>query len=387
MKKFILGIVLCVLIWIAPLAFTLVGIIVWGDSGFYDAKGWFITAFISVLVLLISKEHCYNLLFKGRREKDYDEFGNAKSKHIKNLSKEEQDAIDMQSRLDVERILPTSVAEKIVKKGSTTPEKDLAKLIGMNDVKNKLTELSARMEFEYKYNSGASKKEKKNSMSGRHFCFYGSAGTGKTTVARIITGFLYRYGYIKKNKVVEVDGNFLKSGADTSRKVQLVIQKAYDGVLFIDEAYVLCEGAYGDEAIATLIKEMEDNRDRFICILAGYTKDMNKLLDSNTGFKSRIKEYLNFPDYSIEDMKQIFQVMANEQNFYVDKGAFDNLEIRLEKEKKLKTFGNGRTVRNVLDEAIDKHAVNFIQKKIPAEKKFAICKEDVSTAVKLNGIT
>jgi hypothetical protein len=211
--------------------------------------------------------------------------------------------------------------------------------------------------------------------------------THNTTVARIVTGFLYQYGYIKKNKVVEVDGNFLKAGADTAKKVQYVTQIAYGGVLFIDEAYVLCEGAYGNEAVATLIKEMEDNRDRFVCILAGYTKDMNALLDSNTGFKSRIKEYLNFPDYSIEDMKEIFTMMAHQQNFTVSKEALDNLEVRLDKEKKLKTFGNGRTVRNVLDESIDRHSLNYVQKKIPENMKFCICKEDVSTSIRLNGIT
>ena len=211
--------------------------------------------------------------------------------------------------------------------------------------------------------------------------------THNTTVARIITGFLYQYGYIKKNKCVEVDGNFLKAGSETATKVKMITQYAYDGVLFIDEAYVLCEGAYGNEAVATLIKEMEDNRDRFICILAGYTKDMNRLLDSNTGFKSRIKEYLNFPDYSIPEMKDIFMSMANSNGFAVADKALDNLEIRLGKEKQLKTFGNGRTVRNLLDEALDKHSLNYVSKQIPENDRYRICGKDVSVKIKNNGIT
>lgn len=380
MKKFILGLLLCILIWTSPLVFLLLGVVTYN-------KIYFIIAFVCLLILLVTKKFCSNLLYKGRQEKDYDEFGRSKRKQIQNLSRAEQDAIDLQNVADMERLLSTPVIKKITKKGSENPKKDLENMIGLTDVKQKVLEMSARMEFERQCNKKKKKKDQINSMSGRHMVFYGSAGTGKTTVNKIITGFLYEYGYIKKNKVVEVDGNFLKSGADTAKKVKYVTQIAYDGVLFIDEAYVLCEGAYGNEAVATLIKEMEDNRDRFTCILAGYTKDMNILLDSNTGFKSRIKEYLNFPDYSIEEMKEIFTNMAHEQNFVVSKEALDNLEIRLAKEKKLKTFGNARTVRNVLDESIDKHSLNYIQKKIPENTRFYLCGEDVATNIKLNGIT
>lgn len=380
MKKFILGLILCILIWTAPLVFLFLGVTTYN-------KTYFIIAFVCLLILLVTKKPCSNLLSSGRQEKDYDEFGRSKRKQIQNLSRAEQDAIDLQNVADMERLLSTPVIKKITKKGSENPKKDLENMIGLNDVKQKVLEMSARMEFEKQCNKGKKKKDRISSMSGRHMVFYGSAGTGKTTIARIITGFLYEYGYIKKNKIVEVDGNFLKAGADTAKKVKYVTQIAYDGVLFIDEAYSLYEGAYGNEAVATLIKEMEDNRNRFVCILAGYTKDMNILLDSNTGFKSRIKEYLNFPDYSIEDMKEIFINMAHEQNFVVSKEAIDRLEIRLAKEMKLKTFGNGRTVRNILDESIDKHSLNYIQKKIPENTKFYLCGEDVSTNINLNGIT
>lgn len=141
-------------------------------------------------------------------------------------------------------------------------------------------------------------------------------------------------------------------------------------MLFIDEAYTLADGLYGKEAVATLIKEMEDNKERFVCILAGYTKEMDKMLDSNTGFKSRIKEYINFPDYTTEEMKAIFTNMANDIGFIVTSDALDNFEIRLVKEKQLKTYGNARTARNLLDEAIDKHTLNYAEEKY--QKKISL---------------
>jgi len=296
----------------------------------------------------------------------YDEFGVSKKKSYKNLTRKEREAMDLQKMADMERLISTSVLKKIVKKGSENPDEDLNRLIGIEPVKEKTNEMVARMKFEQASMNAQEKKDKKKgknmgSMSGRHMVFYGSPGTGKTTVARIITGFLYKYGYIKENKYVEIDGNFLKAGAESGTKTKMICQKAFDGVLFIDEAYAIVEGTgeYGREVIATLIKEMEDNRERFIVILAGYKEDMNRLLMTNEGFKSRIKEYLQFPDYTTPEMVEIFELMANEQNITVTPAAIENLEIRVENERKLSTFGNGRTARNVLDEAIDKHALNY----------------------------
>lgn len=218
--------------------------------------------------------------------------------------------------------------------------------------------------------------------------FYGSPGTGKTTVARIITGFLYQYGYIKENKCIEVDGNFLKAGSDTATKTELVIRQAFGGVLFIDEAYALLESGdgSGEQAVATLIKRMEDSRDRFILILAGYTNEMKRLLEANPGFESRIKEYLVFPDYDDMEMRQIFAHMANEQNFVVKDEAYEAFDERVLKERKLKSFGNGRTARNILDETIDRHALNFMDGRISSEDKYKICEPDISRTVKRNGI-
>lgn len=114
-----------------------------------------------------------------------------------------------------------------------------------------------------------------------------------------------------------------------------------------------------------------------------FLQDMNRLLEFNTGFKSRIREYLNFPDYSIPEMQEIFCSMAHSQNFAVSGDALKMLEVRLDKERQLRTFGNGRTVRNVLD----RHSLNIVSGKLPPSERFRICNDDISTVVQRNGIT
>lgn len=335
----------------------------------------------------ILKKPLQKLRFKLREEVEYDEFGLSKTKgKYEYLSKAEKDQIDLQKTADMERVMNSSVTKKMTKKGSLHPQKDMDNLIGLLPVKEKMEEMVARMQFEQMINKGKKKKDRQNSMSGRHMVFYGSPGTGKTTVARIITGFLYEYGYINENKCVEVDGNFLKAGSDTALKTELVIRQAYGGVLFVDEAYSLMDSGDGSgkEAIASLIKQMEDNRDRFILILAGYTNEMKYLLEANPGFDSRIKEYLDFPDYDEEEMMQIFESMAKQQGFSVDESAYDAFNERVRKERRLASFGNGRTARNILDETMDKHALNFVRNVIPQTAKYIICEPDISRNLKRN---
>lgn len=337
---------------------------------------------------LIARKPLQELRIECRRDVEYDEFGLSKTKgRYEYLSKAEKDQIDLQKTADMERVMNTSVMKKMTKQGSKDPRKDMDELIGLIPVKTKMEEMVARMQFESMTNSKKKKKEKKeNGMSGRHMVFYGAPGTGKTTVARILTGFLYQYGYIKENKCVEVDGNFLKAGQDTALKTELVIRQAYGGVLFVDEAYSLMDSmdGTGREAIATLIKQMEDNRDRFILILAGYTEEMKYLLNANPGFESRIKEYLDFPDYNDDEMLQIFTMMAKQSNFTVAEEAIDPFFERISKERRLKSFGNARTARNILDETIDKHAFNYVKGIIPKQAQYVICEPDVSRNLKRN---
>lgn len=358
-----------------------------------------VAIFIATLMQwVVLKRPLSNMRQKAIQDNEYDENGVSKKKSYENLTRSEREQMDLQKVAQMEALLSSSVLQKIKKKGSENPEKDLAALIGIQAVKTKTTEMVARMKFERDSKKGKRKNAGGSSMSGRHMVFYGSAGTGKTSVARIIAGFLYQNGYIKENKCVEIDGNFLKAGEDSATKTRMIIQKAYGGVLFIDEAYTIIDGSggYGKEVVATLIKEMEDNRDKLIIVLAGYKDDMKRLLDANEGFKSRIKEYLEFPDYNTQEMKEIFTAMAHSEGFVVSEEALSNFEIRCNKERKLSSFGNGRTARNILDEALDKHALNYGQGRLTRkgfdskgkeiilenkENKFVLCGCDVSTTL------
>ena len=336
--------------------------------------------YLAFVIPLLFTKLLFEARIKLRNIVDYDEFGVSKKYgKYERMSAKEKKVIDMQKMADMERILSSSQIKKLTHKGSEDPFKDMKKLIGLRNVKDKMNEMVARMEFE--------RSSKKMQISSKHMAFLGSPGTGKTTVARIMTGFLYRNKYIKKNKCVEVDGNFLKSStsADTAIKTELIIREALGGVLFIDEAYALVEGSdgIGEQAVATLIKAMEDRKGEFVLILAGYTNEIKKLIQSNPGFESRIKDFMVFQDYNNEELKEIFVNMARDNNFVVDANALDKLEERFERERNLSSFGNGRTARNILDECIDKHAFNFKNKEIGIADKFKITEKDVNVYPKV----
>ena len=336
--------------------------------------------YLAFAIPLLFTKLLFEARIKLRNIVDYDEFGVSKKYgKYERMSAKEKKVIDMQKMADMERILSSSQIKKLTHKGSEDPYKDMKKLIGLRNVKDKMNEMVARMEFE--------RSSKKMQISSKHMAFLGSPGTGKTTVARIMTGFLYKNKYIKKNKCVEVDGNFLKSStsADTAIKTELIIREALGGVLFIDEAYALIEGSdgIGEQAVATLIKAMEDRKGEFVLILAGYTNEIKKLIQSNPGFESRIKDFLVFQDYNNEELKEIFINMARDNNFVVDANALDKLEERFERERNLSSFGNGRTARNILDECIDKHAFNFKNKEIGIADKFRITEKDVNVYPKV----
>ena len=321
-------------------------------------------------------------LFKGanvwyeqaKYDKNVDAFGMTSSFDYSKLSDKERKEYDKQRKEEMNRVLSDSTVRKATHPGSKNPEEDMAALSGMDDVKEKINEIVARANYD-------KQQGKKGEGFSSHYIFYGAPGTGKTTFARILTGFLYKNKIIKKNQCIEVDGNLLKASApgEGGLKAEILVKNAIGGVLFIDEAYSMAEG-YGNEAVDTLIKLMEDMRGQFVLILAGYTKPMAKLLSTNPGFRSRIKDYLEFPDYTAEEAEQIFKSMAKKAGLAVSKEGMQRFRERYELEKQSEDFGNARTVRNILDEAISKHALRISRNK--KAKPSLLTSEDINVEIR-----
>lgn len=234
---------------------------------------------------------------------------------------------------------------------------DLNSLIGLHSVKSTIDGFVSIIELNRKLN--------RMPDFNMHMIFKGNAGTGKTTVARLLAEIYYNLGYIKRNKLVEVQsqdliGEFL---GQTGPKTQAVIDSALDGVLFIDEAYSIMEhngtnASYSAECVATLLKAMEDYQGRLIIIFAGYTEEMKKFRDLNPGLKSRIGYEIDFDDYSLDELVQIFEKKVADKEFKCTDDAKDKVRNILKKAKEVENFGNGRFVENTVQRIIIEHAKN-----------------------------
>lgn len=191
-----------------------------------------------------------------------------------------------------------------------------------------------------------------------HAVFCGSPGTGKTSIARILGKIYKTLGILKKGHVVEVDRSGLVAGyvGQTEEKTNKVIDKALDGILFIDEAYALAGGAndFGRVAIDTILKRMDDDRDRLIVIAAGYTNKMNTFIHSNPGLKDRFNWTFHFHDYTAHELVEIFLTFANKQQYVINEDALSELKKHFEAVTKHKNehFGNGRYVRNLFEKIV-----------------------------------
>ena len=233
-------------------------------------------------------------------------------------------------------------------------------LVGLAAVKKEISNLAAFLNLQVM-------RGEQNTFQGKHYVFTGNPGTGKTTVARIMADVFRSLGILSRGQLVEADRSKLVAGysGQTAIKTNQLIDTALGGVLFIDEAYTLKSNdadTFGSEAIDTLLKRLEDDRGKFICIVAGYTDQMHDFIDSNPGLKSRFTQTIHFDDYTPDELTEIFLNLAKSKSFTVDEetqGAihrqFEQLYLRRDK-----NFGNAREARRIFDEAVEKQSQRLV---------------------------
>lgn len=233
---------------------------------------------------------------------------------------------------------------------------ELNSLVGLYNIKNQLDKLIHLLKFNKKVNMDMSE-------TNLHMVFTGNPGTGKTTVARIVSDILYNLGYIKQNKLVEVSAKDLIAEyvGQTSGKTYRTMKSAFGGVLFIDEAYsILSQGktSFGPECIATIIKIMEDHKNELVVIFAGYEKEMEEFIRSNPGLKSRIGYLIKFKDYNVDELMEIFNKLLEKNKLKIEDLAKETVRQVITDSSKIDNFGNGRFINNLFQNILIEHAKN-----------------------------
>lgn len=239
--------------------------------------------------------------------------------------------------------------------------KKLDGLVGLSGVKKEIANLAAFLNLQIA-------RGETNTFQGKHYVFTGNPGTGKTTVARIMADIFKTLGVVARGQLVEADRSKLVAGfsGQTAIKTNKLVDQAMGGVLFIDEAYTLKSNdgdSFGAEAIDTLLKRLEDDRGKFICIVAGYTDQMHDFIDTNPGLKSRFTQTIHFDDYTPDELTEIFLHLASGKNFTVDEETkaaihrmFEQLYLRRDK-----NFGNAREARRIFNEAVERQSQRLVK--------------------------
>ncbi|MFY9416142.1 MAG: AAA family ATPase [bacterium] len=258
---------------------------------------------------------------------------------------------------------------------------DLDALVGLEPVKKLVRELQAFVQVQQLRRQEGLLTE----PLVLHMVFMGNPGTGKTTVARILGKIFREMGVLRKGHLVEVEradlvGEYI---GHTAQKTREQIKKALDGILFIDEAYSLARGGekdFGKESIDCLVKAMEDHKDNLILILAGYQREMAHFLRINPGLRSRFPIHIIFPDYTMEELLEIAELMLRQREYQLDKGAREEIIKILQRSSgaAVENPGNARLVRNIIERAIRRQAVRIVgQEKLEREDLMTITREDI----------
>ncbi|WDI34533.1 AAA family ATPase (plasmid) [Entomospira nematocerorum] len=251
--------------------------------------------------------------------------------------------------------------EQATKQEAYNLEAQFTPIIGLNPVKDYIRSLAARLNMQQQRKQMGLDLDTTQSL---HMIFTGNPGTGKTMMARTIADLLFHMGVLRSNTFIETDRAGLVAGyvGQTAIKTTEKIMEAMDGILFIDEAYALSQGNqhdFGREAIDTLVKLMDDHRDRLVVILAGYSSNMHQFLQVNPGLKSRFPNIMEFPDYQASELMQIAESLYRSKGYELTQQAREKLSLILETASNTEWFGNGRYVRNIYEASVNRQSLRL----------------------------